>query len=245
MFNVDKRIIYIIIAVLVVSTVIQYAQNPMELVALLLTIPGVIIAITFHEFAHAFAADKLGDDTPRRQNRLNLNPLSHIDPIGLFMLMFVHFGWGKPVAINPTNFNRKRSMSAQEAIVALAGPVTNIIIAIILTIILFAISTFASAFVLSQAGILVILALQMAISVNIGLGIFNLVPLPPLDGSKILLHFLPYNAKEWFINNKQIFYIIFIVMWFTNLISYIIAPVINLASAGIYSLVAVIFGIFI
>ena len=245
MFNVDKRIIYIIIAVLVVSTVIQYAQNPMELVALLLTIPGVIIAITFHEFAHAFAADKLGDDTPRRQNRLNLNPLSHIDPIGLFMLMFVHFGWGKPVAINPTNFNRKRSMSAQEAIVALAGPVTNIIIAIILTIILFAISTFASAFVLSQAGILVVLALQMAISVNIGLGVFNLVPLPPLDGSKILLHFLPYNAKEWFINNKQIFYIIFIVMWFTNLISYIIAPVINLASAGIYSLVAVIFGIFI
>ena len=108
MFNVDKRIIYIIIAVLVVSTVIQYAQNPMELVALLLTLPGVIIAITFHEFAHAFAADKLGDDTPRRQNRLNLNPLSHIDPIGLFMLMFVHFGWGKPVAINPTNFNRKR-----------------------------------------------------------------------------------------------------------------------------------------
>ena len=245
MFNVDKRIIYIIIAVLVVSTVIQYAQNPMELVALLLTLPGVIIAITFHEFAHAFVADKLGDDTPRQQNRLNLNPLSHIDPIGLFMLMFVHFGWGKPVAINPTNFNRKRSMSAQEAIVALAGPVTNIIIATILTIILFAISTFASAFVLSQAGILVILALQMAISVNIGLGVFNLVPLPPLDGSKILLHFLPYNAKEWFINNKQIFYIIFIVMWFTNLISYIIAPVINLASAGIYSLVSVIFGIFI
>ena len=245
MFNVDKRIIYIIIAVLVVSTVIQYAQNPMELVALLLTLPGVIIAITFHEFAHAFVADKLGDDTPRQQNRLNLNPLSHIDPIGLFMLMFVHFGWGKPVAINPTNFNRKRSMSAQEAIVALAGPVTNIIIAIILTIILFAISTFASEFVLSQAGILVILALQMAISVNIGLGVFNLVPLPPLDGSKILLHFLPYNAKEWFINNKQIFYIIFIVMWFTNLISYIIAPVINLASAGIYSLVSVIFGIFI
>lgn len=245
MFNVDRKIIYIIIAVLVVSTVIQYAQNPMELVALLLTLPGVIIAITFHEFAHAFAADKLGDDTPRQQNRLNLNPLSHIDPIGLFMLMFVHFGWGKPVEINPTNFNRKRSMSAQEAIVALAGPVTNIIIAIILTIILFAISTFASEFVLSQAGILVILALQMAISVNIGLGVFNLVPLPPLDGSKILLHFLPYNAKEWFINNKQIFYIIFIVMWFTNLISYIIAPVINLAYAGIYSLVSVIFGIFI
>lgn len=169
MFNIDRRIIYIIIAVLAISTIIQYAQNPMELLALLLTLPGVIIAITFHEFAHAFAADKLGDDTPRRQGRLNLNPLSHLDPIGFFMLVFVHFGWGKPVEINPTNFNRKRSMSAQEAIVALAGPLMNIIIALVLTIILFAISTFAPLFVISQAGVVIVLTLQMAISVNIGL----------------------------------------------------------------------------
>ena len=116
MFNVDKRILYIIIAIFAVSTIVQYIQNPMELLALLLTLPGVIVAITFHEFAHAFVADKLGDDTPRRQGRLNLNPLSHIDPVGFFMLIFAHFGWGKPVEINPTNFNRKRSMSAQEAI---------------------------------------------------------------------------------------------------------------------------------
>ena len=107
-FNIDKRIIYVIIAILVVFSVVNYARNPMELVALLLTLPGVIIAITFHEFAHAFAADKLGDDTPRYQKRLTLNPLAHIDPIGFFMLIFVHFGWGKPVEINPTNFNRKR-----------------------------------------------------------------------------------------------------------------------------------------
>lgn len=125
MFNVDKRILYIIIAIFAVSTIVQYIQNPMELLALLLTLPGVIVAITFHEFAHAFVADKLGDDTPRRQGRLNLNPLSHIDPVGFFMLIFAHFGWGKPVEINPTNFNRKRSMSAQEAIVALAGPVNE------------------------------------------------------------------------------------------------------------------------
>ena len=143
MFNIDRRIIYIIIAVLAVITIIQYASNPMALLTLLLTLPGVIVAITFHEFAHAFAADKLGDDTPRRQGRVNLNPLSHIDPIGFLMLIFVHFGWGKPVEINPTNFNRKRSMSAQEAIVALSGPLMNIIIALILTIILFAVNTFA------------------------------------------------------------------------------------------------------
>lgn len=244
MFNVDKRIIYIIIAILAVSTIIQYARNPMELLALVLTLPGVIVAITFHEFAHAYAADKLGDDTPRNQGRLNLNPLSHIDPVGFLMLIFVHFGWGKPVEINPTNFNRKRSMSAQEAIVALAGPLMNIVIAIILTIILFAIGSFAPTFAISKVGTLVVIMLQMAISVNIGLGVFNLVPLPPLDGSKILVHFLPYKARTWFMNNKQIFYIIFIVLWITNLISYIISPVINVVSSGIYSLVATIFGIF-
>lgn len=244
MFNIDRRIIYIIIAILAISTIIQYTQNPMELVALLLTLPGVIIAITFHEFAHAFAADKLGDDTPRRQGRLNLNPLSHLDPIGFFMLVFVHFGWGKPVEINPTNFNRKRSMSAQEAIVALAGPLMNIVIALVLTIILFAISTFAPLFAISQVGVLVILTLQMAISVNIGLGVFNLLPLPPLDGSKILMHFLPYKARNWFANNRQILYMIFIILWGTNLVSYIISPVINVVYRGIYSLVAAIFGIF-
>ena len=244
MFNIDKRILYIIIAIFTVSTIVQYIQNPMELLALLLTLPGVSVAITFHEFAHAFVADKLGDDTPRRQGRLNLNPLSHIDPVGFFMLIFAHFGWGKPVEINPANFNRKRSMSAQEALVALAGPVMNLIIAIVLTIILFAITTFAPTFILSTTGMLIGITLQMAISVNIGLGVFNLIPLPPLDGSKILMHFLPYNAKTWFENNAQIFYFIFIALWVTNLISYVISPVINIVSTGIYSMVSALFGIF-
>ena len=241
MFNVDKRILYIIIAIFAVSTIVQYIQNPMELLALLLTLPGVIVAITFHEFAHAFVADKLGDDTPRRQGRLNLNPLSHIDPVGFFMLIFAHFGWGKPVEINPTNFNRKRSMSAQEAIVALAGPVMNLIIAIVLTIILFAINAFASTFAFTTVGMLICLTLQMAISVNIGLGVFNLIPLPPLDGSKVILPFLPQKAKNWFINNEQIFYIIFVVLWITNLAGYIITPAITGVSNGILGLAKLIF----
>ena len=243
-FSFDKRIIYVILGLMVIRTIYQYATVEGALLALVLTIPGVLIAITFHEFAHAFVADKLGDDTPRRQGRLNLNPLSHIDPVGFFMLIFAHFGWGKPVEINPTNFNRKRSMSAQEAIVALAGPVMNLIIAIVLTIILFAINAFASTFVFTTVGMLICLTLQMAISVNIGLGVFNLIPLPPLDGSKILIHFLPYNAKTWFENNTQLFYVIFIVLWITNLISYIISPVIGVVSNGIYAMVSALFGIF-
>lgn len=243
-FYLDKKYLYIIIAIFAGLTLISYIQNPSELLALLLTLPGVIIAITFHEFAHAFAADKLGDDTPRNQGRLTLNPLAHIDPFGFLMLIFVHFGWGKPVEINPRNFKRNRSMSAQEAIVALAGPLMNLILAIVLTIILFAIVTFAPSFVLTTVGYLILIALRMAISVNIGLGVFNLVPLPPLDGSKILMHFLPYNAKNWFINNQQLFYVIFLVLWVTNLVSYIISPVINGVSTGIYWLVSSLFGIF-
>lgn len=243
-FYLDKKYLYIIIAIIAGLTLISYIQNPSELLALLLTLPGVIIAITFHEFAHAFAADKLGDDTPRNQGRLTLNPLAHIDPFGFLMLIFVHFGWGKPVEINPRNFKRNRSMSAQEAIVALAGPLMNLILAIVLTIILFAIVTFAPGFVLTTVGYLILTALRMAISVNIGLGVFNLVPLPPLDGSKILMHFLPYNAKNWFINNQQLFYVIFLVLWVTNLVSYIISPVINGVSTGIYWLVSSLFGIF-
>ncbi len=243
-FYLDKKYLYIIIAIIAGLTLISYIQNTSELLALLLTLPGVIIAITFHEFAHAFAADKLGDDTPRNQGRLTLNPLAHIDPFGFLMLIFVHFGWGKPVEINPRNFKRNRSMSAQEAIVALAGPLMNLILAIVLTIILFAIVTFAPGFVLTTVGYLILTALRMAISVNIGLGVFNLVPLPPLDGSKILMHFLPYNAKNWFINNQQLFYVIFLVLWVTNLVSYIISPVINGVSTGIYWLVSSLFGIF-
>lgn len=243
-FYLDKKYLYIIIAIIAGLTLISYIQNPSELLALLLTLPGVIIAITFHEFAHAFAADKLGDDTPRNQGRLTLNPLAHIDPFGFLMLIFVHFGWGKPVEINPRNFKRNRAMSAQEAIVALAGPLMNIILAIVLTIILFAIVTFAPSFVLTTVGYLILIVLRMAISVNIGLGVFNLVPLPPLDGSKILMHFLPYNAKNWFINNQQLFYVIFLVLWVTNLVSYIISPVINGVSTGIYWLVSSLFEIF-
>lgn len=241
----DRKIIYIIIAILVISTIIQYASEPFALLSLLLTLPGVIIAITFHEFAHAFAADKLGDDTPRRQGRLNLNPLSHMDPVGFFMLIFLHIGWGKPVEINPTNFNRKRSMSAQEAIVSLAGPVMNIIIAFVLTIIIFAINLFMPEFVITKVGYIVILTLNLAVSVNVGLGVFNLIPLPPLDGSKILMHFLPYQAKTWFINNQHVFYIIFLVLWMTNLAGIIISPIINIVQKGIFLLVSSIFGIFI
>ena len=246
MFNIDRRTLYIILGIMIVISLASYLSNPSELLALVLTLPGVIIAITFHEFAHAWMADKLGDDTPRNQGRLNLNPLSHIDPVGFAMLVFAHFGWGKPVEINPRNFNRDKSMSAQEAMVAVAGPVMNIILAIVLTIILYAMKAFATTFLYTNSvGVILGVIIEMAIIVNIGLGIFNLVPLPPLDGSKILMHFLPYNGKSWFLNNQRIFYIVFMVLWITGLVSYIISPIIDVVYSGINGLIGAIFGLFI
>ena len=237
MFNVDKRILYIIIAIFAVSTIVQYIQNPMELLALLLTLPGVIVAITFHEFAHAFVADKLGDDTPRRQGRLNLNPLSHIDPVGFFMLIFAHFGWGKPVEINPTNFNRKRSMSAQEAIVALAGPVMNFALSIILSIIVGLIIAFSGSFLYTTTGEVLLQILESAIFMNVGLGVFNLIPLYPLDGYKILLFFLPNNARKWCEEHERVLYIAFMVIWLTPLSTMIVSPAITAISNGLLQLI--------
>ncbi len=243
-FNLDRRLIYAVIGVLAVLSIFSFANNPDSLLSLILTMPGVIIAITFHEYAHAFVADKLGDDTPRREDRLTLNPLKHMDVIGFALLLFAHFGWGKPVNINERNFSRKRSVSAQVALVSLAGPLMNMILALILIIVRTAVMTYAYSFVMTKTGLIIALLLENTIIVNLGLGIFNLIPLPPLDGSKILAHFLPYNAKAWFAERQQIFYIIFLVLWVTNLIGYIIEPILIGVYNGLNWVVASIFSLF-
>ena len=120
MFGSNRKIIYGIIITMAVVTLLNYATEDGAILSLLLTLPGVLLAITFHEFAHANAADKLGDDTPRRQGRLSLNPKDHIDPLGILMLMFVHVGWGKPVQVNPRNYDRRFSMENADAIVSIA-----------------------------------------------------------------------------------------------------------------------------
>lgn len=225
---IDKRFIYIILAIFAVYSIIGLLSNTEALLLLLYSIPGVLIAITFHEFAHAFAADKLGDDTPRLQGRLSLNPLAHLDPVGSIMLLFARFGWGKPVQINPRNFNRTISMSKGEAIVSAAGPIMNFILAIVFCIIYFVIYKFAGAFAITQVGNIILTIIMSTVFTNLGLGIFNLIPIPPLDGSKILKNFLPYKAKSWMESNEYLFYIIFLVLWVLGILGSIISPLINL-----------------
>lgn len=242
-FSFDKRIIYIIIAVMVLSTVAQYITNPGRLFALLVSIPGVLIAITFHEFAHGYAAYKLGDNTAKNEGRLSLNPLDHLDPVGTLMLLFAGFGWGKPVHVNPSHYTRKISMEKGEAIVSVAGPLTNIILAFLLALAYGALAKFASIeFLMSTVGNIIELILGAAIATNIGLGVFNLIPLPPLDGSKIIMPFLPYKAKQWFRNNEQMFYLVFVVIWITGIAGIIISPAIDGITKGIMGITQLIFG---
>jgi len=239
-FSNDNKILYIILGLVLLFGLMNTSTG--AILSLVLTLPGVVLAITFHEYAHAMAAYKLGDDTPRMQGRLNLNPFSHLDPWGFVMLLFVHIGWGKPVEINPRNFD-KVSMEKGEAIVAVAGPIMNIILSIILTIIYVAIVKFAPAFILTQIGAIVMLMLQSAIIVNIGLGVFNLIPLPPLDGSKIFINFMSYKVKQWLYENQRIFYIIFLVIWITGLAGIIISPIISAIYSGITWCVSAMFGL--
>lgn len=241
-FSLDKRVIYIVIAIMVIITLTNLTSSPGALFGLLASAPGVLIAITFHEFAHGYAAYKLGDNTAKNEGRLSLNPFAHLDPIGTLMLLFAGFGWGKPVHVNPMNYTRKFSMEKGEAIVSAAGPLMNIILAFIFTLIYCAIKKFAGvAFLTSTIGNIVELIIFYTISANIGLGVFNLIPLPPLDGSKILMPFLPYNAKQWFINNEQIFYLIFVVLWITGLAGMIISPIMSIITNGFLSIGNLIF----
>lgn len=232
---IDKRMMYIIMGVFLLTTITDMIATG-EIIGVLLTLPGILVAITFHEFAHAFAADRLGDDTPRRQNRLNLNPLSHLDPLGTILLL-KGFGWGKPVQINPRNFDRNISMAKGEAIVSVAGPLMNMILAIIFTIIDVLLWKFANVWVeTTLIGLIVVRIIEAAIFTNIGLGVFNLIPLPPLDGSKIFMSFMPYNVRNWILENQHIFYIVFLIIWITPIASLMIGGIIDNLAYGMFKI---------
>lgn len=146
-------------------------------------------SIIVHEVSHGYAADKLGDPTARMQGRLTLNPLSHIDPIGSIIVPFLSymagfpFGWAKPVPFNPYNLKNQRS---GESIIALAGPLSNIFLALVAGLLLRNLELFT--FLANSRAIL-----EVAVIVNLALALFNLIPVPPLDGSKILFAVLPYR----------------------------------------------------
>jgi len=193
------------------------------LIARLLTL---MVAFTVHEFAHAWSADELGDETPRLNGRLTLNPLAHLDVIGSLMLLIGGFGWAKPVPVNPY---RLRYGSAGFALVAAAGPISNFIMALLAAIpfrlgLLFPAFTSSNDFIPSPDFLL-----TTFIWVNIGLMLFNLIPLVPLDGSKILRGFAPREWDSWLTPLEEwgFFILIILITVGGGVLSLIIGPPAN------------------
>ncbi|MBQ9904186.1 MAG: site-2 protease family protein [Synergistaceae bacterium] len=189
-------------------------------VTLLLTIPALLWALSFHEFCHGFAARMVGDKTAERYGRLTLNPFAHFDIVGTLMLLFVGFGWAKPVPINTRYFRHpKRDL----VIVSLAGIAGNILTAVLTALYLKYCGVWWYGLT-GRAGLTV--AVQM-ININMGLAAFNLIPIPPLDGSRVLEAFLPYKYMEYYYWLERYGMIILFVLLMTGIINLIFEPIIN------------------
>lgn len=168
----------------------------MNLSTILLVAPPILIALTFHEFAHAYAAYRYGDDTAKQLGRLSLNPLRHLDPLGTIMIFLVHFGWAKPVPVNPYRLKNPRKDMLW---ISAAGPLANILLALasgLLLRLLFAINGTPGSHT-GTAMELVIFMVIMSLQINLALAIFNILPIAPLDGSKILSGLLPARFAKF------------------------------------------------
>lgn len=181
----------------------------------------VLVTITVHELAHGYMAYLLGDNTAKNAGRLSLNPLAHLDPLGAILLFVTGFGWAKPVPINPFYFKGSRSRGI--LLVSLAGPLSNVVLAFVLAMFV----PLAARFNMSLAQII-----ASAIYLNIYMAIFNLLPIPPLDGSKILASLIPKDAAYKFLSvMDQYGMILLLVLAITNVFGKIISPI----AGGIYT----------
>lgn len=187
---------------------------------ILISLPVIFLALSFHEFSHGFMAYKLGDPTPKYQGRLTLNPMAHLDPMGTLLLIFAGFGWAKPVMVNPLNFrgNKPRAM----LLVALAGPVSNLLLAFIGGLLLYSLNYDAHEYWKGLTWALLL--------INVSLAVFNLIPVPPLDGSKILAGLLPSSKREIVYQLEAYGPIILILLVITDAIDKILLPMISIVA---------------
>lgn len=193
-------------------------QDPMML---LLTLPAVLWAISFHEFCHGYAAKLVGDPTAERSGRLSLNPLDHFDLVGTLMLLLVGFGWAKPVPINTRYFRHPRR---DLVIVSLAGVAGNILTAVVCVLFL----RFLGDPWYRLAGRAGITVLVQMIAINMGLAAFNLIPIPPLDGSRVLEAFLPFKYLRYYYWLERYGMIILLVLLMTGIVDVLFNPIFRL-----------------
>ena len=185
----------------------------------LMLLPGIVIGLSFHEAAHAFASYKLGDPTPKYQGRLSLNPMHHMDPIGFIALLFIGFGWGVPVQINPDYYKNRRS---GELIVGLAGVVANLAIAVVFSFVLKGLA--ATSFGYSGVGSIIYEMLVYVVYINLVLMIFNLIPIPPLDGFGVLTQLFRLDRYDWWYTVYNYGYYILLIAIVFNVPALFITP---------------------
>ncbi len=203
----------------------------LNILDLIIQIPVLLLALTTHEFAHGYVAYRLGDPTAKQQGRLTMNPLKHLDPLGTIAFFLVKFGWAKPVPVNPVYFkNPKQDMLK----VALAGPVTNLLLAIICALLAKGIVVLTLLFPHSAFLSAVLIPLQTcfvySVWINLILCIFNFLPIPPLDGSRIIAGLLPDHLSIKFVQMERYSFIIILVLLFSGILPKIIMPIIQIAT---------------
>ncbi len=200
------------------------------LTKIILLAPPILLALTLHEFAHGYVAYRLGDPTAKSLGRLTLNPLSHLDPIGTIAFFLINIGWAKPVPVNGMYFrNPKKDMLW----VALAGPVTNLCLAVgsaILAKTLYLLySGLPDVFLVSAFFIPVLAMLEASIWINLVLCVFNFLPIPPLDGSRILMGLLPDEMARSYASFERYGFVVILLLAFTGVLSGLILPIIQFA----------------
>lgn len=178
-------------------------------------------AMPVHEFAHGWVAYKLGDDTASYRGRLDFNPLAHLDPFGSLLLVLTGFGWAKPVPVNPRNFSRKISMRGGMALTSLAGPVANILLAFVILLVARILDVLLMIVGIHITFMSVLMQiLVMMVQINVGLAVFNLLPIPPLDGYNIVSYFIPARWEYKIAAYSQYIFIgLMFLMFFTNILS--------------------------
>lgn len=187
---------------------------------ILYSVPALLIALSFHEFAHAYVSYKLGDDTAKNMGRLTVNPLAHLDFLGTICLILLRFGWAKPVGINPNKFKNRRSGML---LTALAGPAMNFLLALISGFLYFILKYMLFASSSSVAAMVFVNIVYYIFVYNAFLCVFNLIPLPPLDGSKVLASMFPQKLEYKFYQYEKYMYFALLILIFTGMISRIMS----------------------
>jgi Zn-dependent protease len=228
---------YPFMAIFLILLIVRSLMNGLSMQVLiykLLSLPGIIIGISVHEYAHAKVSDKLGDPTPRMQGRVTLNPAAHVDPIGLLTLILLGFGWGKPVMIDPRYYRNRRR---DEAFVAVAGVATNFITAFVFTAVMRICIAVYPAMRYHIVSEVIFEILQAVVSVNLSLMVFNLIPLPPLDGFNLVTQIFKLDRYRWYPNAQRYGYYILLLLIAFGFVGRIVAP----CYTGLYNFLVGIF----